>query len=308
MRFELPKRFVEWAKRSSWLGFQQVSLYDAIAFFIAEIKRTDIVTRSQAIAFSFFISIFPAVLVIFTLVPYLNLDTSLIDGLEVYVYDLLPGQSASVAMTLIYDILGRERSGLLSLSFILAIYFSSNGMMALLRSFDKEGYEEMYRKRGVIRSRIIALGLTLLLGVLLLVSLALITAGSQAILWFSERYQVAWSTQFVLRLLQWSGITALLYSAIALMYRYGAATFKRFPLFSPGTTVATFLTVLTSLGFAIYVDNFDAYNKLYGSIGTVIIFMLWLQFNTLWLLIGYELNASISLVRGRMSLSEERQA
>ena len=256
----------------------------------------DIAFRSYAIAYTFFISLFPSVLVLFTLIPYLPLYEQVDETVSVYIYDLLPGEAAEIAYTFIQDIGTRERSGLLSLSFVLAIYFSSNGMMAMMRTFEKE-YVRTYRSRTVVRKRLVAIGLTLSFGGLLLGSVLLTTIGTAALDWLQQQYAFEGVYGFLLRLLQWLAITALLYSGIALTYRYGSATIRRFKFFSPGATLATFLCILTSLGFAVYIDNFDSYNKLYGSIGTIIIFMLWLQLNVLWILIGYELNAGIAVNR-----------
>ena len=273
-----------------------MSLYDTIVFLINESMLNDIAFRSYAIAYTFFISLFPSVLVLFTLIPYLPLYEQVDETVSVYIYDLLPGEAAEIAYTFIQDIGTRERSGLLSLSFVLAIYFSSNGMMAMMRTFEKE-YVRTYRSRTVVRKRLVAIGLTLSFGGLLLGSVLLTTIGTAALDWLQQQYAFEGVYGFLLRLLQWLAITALLYSGIALTYRYGSATIRRFKFFSPGATLATFLCILTSLGFAVYIDNFDSYNKLYGSIGTIIIFMLWLQLNVLWILIGYELNAGIAVNR-----------
>ncbi len=286
-----------WSKKTSWRGFEEISLYDAINFLIKEIRRGDVVAKSQAIAYSFFLSIFPAILVLFTLLPLFHLDGRIIDPLEENIYRALPGQSAAVAMELIRDILTRPRGALLSLSFVLAIYFSSNGMMRLMMSFDKSDYSHTFRSRKNLRSRLIALGLTLGVTVLLVAALLLITVGHTVINWLTDRYDLPISSRILLGVVQYFAFFAFVYTGIAGVYRYGAATHKRFHYFTPGSFLATFLVFATSFAFATYVDRLGQFNQLYGSIGTVIVFMLWLQFNILWILIGYELNASIAVVR-----------
>lgn len=287
---------MDWAKSTDLWGFRDISLYDVLMFCIQEIRRDNIVARSQSIAFTFFLSIFPALLVIFTLLPLLPIDVRIVDTLEDNIYRVLPGQSGSIAMELIRDILTRPRGALLSLSFVLATYFSSNGMMRLMRSFDKRAYKSTFRRRNLVRSRFIALGLTLGVSILLYGSLLLITAGNSIVLWLADRHGLPLSTRIWLGALQYLGFLIFVYTGIAGVYRYGAATYRRFPFFTPGALLASLLILATSLAFAIYVDRLENFNQLYGSIGTVIVFLLWLQFNILWILLGYELNASIAVV------------
>ena len=306
-RFGPLRTFVAWSKRTAWPGFQRVSLYDTAVFFFQEAQRNDITFRSYAIAFTFFISLFPAILVLFTLIPYLPIYELVDSTVEDYLYDLLPSEAAAISFDFIHDIGTRSRGGLLSLSFILASYFSSNGVMAMMRTFEKN-YENTYRKRSVVKKRAIAMALTLSFGALLVASVLLITVGTQALDWLQHEHDLGRGYKFGLQALQWFAITALIYSGISLTYRYGSATFKRFRFFSPGTTLATVLSILTSVGFAVYVDNFDNYNKLYGSIGTIIVFMLWLQLNVLWILIGYELNAGIAVNRDLKQVLPDTEA
>ncbi len=298
---------IRWSKLTAWPGFQGVSLYDTAIFLLNESQRNDITFRSYAIAFTFFISLFPAILVLFTLIPYLPIYETVDATVETYLYELLPRETAEISFDFIHDIGTRERGGLLSLSFILAAYFSSNGIMAMMRTFEKN-YEYTYRKRTVIKKRAIAIGLTLSFGFLLVASVLLITVGTRALDWIQRAYDLGGGYEFGLRALQWFAITSFLYSGIAITYRYGSATFERFRFFSPGATLATFLSILTSLGFALYIENFDSYNKLYGSIGTVIVFMLWLQLNILWILIGYELNAGIAVNRDLKQVLPDAEA
>ena len=306
-RSGLARGLVRWAKDTRWPGFENLSLYDTVIFLVNESLLNDIAFRSYAIAYTFFISLFPAILVLFTLIPYLPIYDRVDETLVVYLYDLLPGDAADYAYEFIQDIGTRERSGLLSLSFVLAIYFSSNGIMAMMRSFEKP-YEYTYRERTVVKKRVVAIGLTFSFGLLLVASVVLITLGTAGLDFAQSYYDLGVGYGLLLRSLQWTAIAALLYSAIALTYRYGTATLQRFNFFSPGATLATALSILTSLGFAVYLDNFDSYNKLYGSIGTIIVFMLWLQLNVLWILIGYELNAGIAINRDLKRAREDREA
>ena len=295
-RSSAARAVVRWAKRQRWPGFEDVSLFDTVVFVVHEARLNDIAVRSYSIAYTLFISLFPAVLVIFTLIPYLPLYGMVEESLQVYLYDLLPGEAADVAYDLVLDIGTRERTGLLWLSVVLALYFSSNGMMAMMRSFEKE-YAQTYRQRRVLRKRLVAIALTLSFGGLLIAAAVLTAVGTAALDIAMRFYDLGDNYALALRTVQWLAITTFLYSGIAITYKYGSALTTRFRFLSPGAILATLLCILTSLAFAIYVNNFDSYNKLYGSIGTVIVFMLWLQLNILWILIGYELNAGIAVKR-----------
>lgn len=284
-----------------------MSLRDALVFVINESLRNDITFRSYAIAYTFFISLFPAVLVLFTLIPYLPLYETVDASVGTYLADVLPGEAGQIAYEFIRDISTRQRGGLLSFSFLLAFYFSSSGMLAMMNSFEKS-YEHTYRERNVVRKRMVAIALTLSFGGLLFASVLLITVGTAALNLLQRAYDLGGTYEAALRGLQWVAVTTLLYSGIAITYRYGSATVQRLRFFSPGATLASALSILTSVGFAVYIENFDSYNKLYGSIGTIIVFMLWLQFNVLWILIGYELNASIAVNRDLRSPPVDTEA
>jgi len=306
-RFGILRTLIKWAKRTAWPGFQRVSLYDTVIFLLNESQKNDITFRSYAIAFTFFISLFPSILVLFTLIPYLPIYELIDSTVENYLYELFPAETAEISFDFIHDIGTRERGGLLSLSFLLAFYFSSNGMMAMMRSFEKN-YKNTYRSRSIFKKRAVAIGLTLSFGLLLIASVVMITFGTKGLDWIQHAHDLGVGYEIGLRILQWIAITSFLYSGIAVTYRYGSATFERFKFFSPGATLATFLSILTSLAFALYIDNFDSYNKLYGSIGTVIVFMLWLQLNVLWILIGYELNAGIAVNRDLKQVLPDTEA
>ncbi len=296
-RIRVPQAWVHWTQATRWRGFAKLSLYETIVFVIAELRQDDVVAKSQSIAFTLFISVFPALLVIFTLLPHLPISIGVIDTLEDYIYSVLPGQSSKLAMDLIRDILERPRGGLLSFSFILALYFSSNGIMRLMRAFDKASYRHTFLERSIVETRLIALALTAALSGQLLLSLALATFGTEVSLYLQEVFGLNVGSRLLISALQYLLIGGFIYVGIAIVFRYGAATVTRFPFFTPGAFLATGMILLTSLGFAVYVNNLDSINKLYGSIGTVLIFLIWLQLNILWILIGYELNAGIAVMR-----------
>jgi len=303
----LVKKVVKWSKEHSLPGFCEVPIYDIVVFIYHEITSFDLGVRASAIAYSFFISLVPSLLTLFTLLPFLQkyILSYLPDGenfqsiLQQEIQKIMPGEAGSQLFSFINDITATPRIGLLSFGFLLAIYFSSNGMVAMMRGFEKN-YELTFKKRTAFRKRMIAIGLTGLMGLLLVASIVLIILGNVLINWLAQYIGLDWFSTISLALLRWLGIIFLFYFGIFLIYRYGAATHRKFGMFSPGVTVATFLSILTSVAFSFYIDDFgkfSTYSKFYGSIATIIILMLWIQLNSLILLIGFELNAAIAVNR-----------
>ena len=294
-------------------------IYDVIVFIFNEIKRQALVTRANSMAFSFFLSLFPLIIALITLLPYLQKylirflpiensilsDTTdvslLVESLKTNFQEFIP----EGVFNTISDVATNPRPGLLSVGFILAIFFGSNGMMALMRGFEKS-YKSTFRKRTVLRKRLVAIFLTFLISLMLIASVILVILG-QRLMTLLLTYLDAGSFGTVsLQLIRWLVILALFYMGIAVIYRYGSATIRRFKIFSPGATLATVLSILSSLVFSFYVKEFDTYNQLYGYIGTIIVIMLWIQINAFNLLIGFELNASIAVNRDIKAEKKEK--
>jgi len=242
---------------------------------------------------------------LFTLLPYFQeyIFSYLPEGENYYevmkgqILELMPGAAGESLFEFILDITSNPRFGLLSFGFLLAIYFSSNGMIQLMKSFEKIDQATTFKTRGWFASYGLAILLTFLLGLLLVGSIILIILGNHIIGFLSDYIKLDAFTQYSLIAVKWMVILGLFYTSIAIIYRYGSAMKRKLPYFTTGTTLACILSILTSVIFSFYVDNFGAYNKFYGSIGAVIVIMIWIQLNALILLIGFELNASIAVNR-----------
>lgn len=306
------KNTLRWSKQRSFPGFFGVPIYDVLVFMYQELKSSALSIRANGIAFSFFISLFPALIVLLTLLPFLTqlFLHYITDGerfFEVLYQEIkfvMPGDAGDIVFNVVEDLTTRPRNGLLSLGFVLALFFASNGMMAMMTGFDKS-YWKTFKKRKPLRRRLIALGLTFILGSLLTLSVVMIILGKIIIKWLSEYIRLDWFGTVSLSLLRYIVIFSLFYFGFSFIYRFGASVRKRFSYFSPGTTMATILSLLSSVAFSLYVDYFNTYNKLYGSIGTIIVLMLWIQLNVMILLAGFELNASIAVNRDLKAEREE---
>lgn len=302
------RRIIIWAKRNSLPGFLGIPIYDIIVFLIKETKSIDLFTRANSMAYSFFLSIFPSLMSLFTLLPYVrqyllqflfpNVDDRFDAVLKDEIQQFMPGNTGVVISNFIEDITTNPRVGLLSLGFFLAILFASNGMLTMMHGFEKS-YKRTFKQRKPLRKRLISIVLTFQLGFLLVASVILIILGNSLINALSAWIQLDKLTAFSISFVRWIVIILMFYTVISIIYRYGIPTRRKFKMFSPGATLATILSISTSVAFSFYVDNFGQYNKLYGSFGTVIVTMIWIQLNSLVLLIGFELNASIAINRDK---------
>jgi membrane protein len=299
-----PVRFVsDKSKKIILPGFDKVPLYDVGVFFFSQVKKVGLTERASAISYNFIMSIPPMCLFLFTLIPNLPFinKNQIMRQLRRIIEDIMPSPEYNKGIiSFIESFLGDPRIGLLSFGFLLLIFFASNGMMGLMRSFNKNyiGFE----KRTGLQSRWTAIKLTLIMmGLILGCLLLLIMQGIVLRRWLGIRDL---TLLYLIRFLRWFFIVALVFYANAFIYKYAPAIQKRWKIVSPGAILATFLSILTTVGFSLFINNFGKYNALYGSIGTIIVLMTIIYINSLVLLIGYELNVSIHTI---MALAAERQ-
>jgi len=283
-------------------GFEGVPLYDVIKFFLKQVKTVGLTERASAIAYNFIMAIPPSFLFLFTLVPHLPFISkkSIKKELHSLILDIIPAKVHNQYLIKFVDsFLDDAKIGLLSFGFILALFFASNAMMGLMRSFNKNyiGFE----KRRDIQNRWMAIKLTSLIFLLVLGCLILlITQGAVLKLLGIQSANLREIIYYV----RWIFIITLVYYSIAFIYKFAPAVEKRWKLISPGTILGTFLSILSTLGFSYFVDTFGKYNALYGSIGTIIVFMALIYINSLVLLIGFELNVSIKSLKS-MAINSE---
>lgn len=286
---------VNLAKRIVLPGFEKVPLYDVAVFFYHGLKKGDLNTRSAALAFNSFLAIFPAIIFFFTLIPYIpihNFQDSLLALLE----EFIPKQTYEAVQGTLFDIIKRPRGGLLSIGFVMAMYFATNSVNSMIDAFNKTYYT--IERRTPFRQRIISIFLVFILAFLVILAIILITFGPVVLNWVENIGLLTdWLTLRLIGFAKWVVIIALLFFAFSVLYYFAPIGKHRYRFITAGSTLATLLFIATSVGFNFYVNNFASYNTLYGSIGTLIVFMLWLYFNCFIILIGWELNSSISVAR-----------
>ncbi len=291
------KHTLEWSKRTSFPGFFGVPIYDIVIFIRKELNNRDITTRANSMAFSFFLSLFPAMIMFFTLIAYLPMADVLSANIESTIKSIMPGDTGTSVVEVIESVTKRRRTALMSFSFILALIFSSNGIFTMLMGFNKKSYDQTFKKLGFFRGRLVALKLLVILVLTLLVSIVFGIMGNTIVVFLSDQFHFPWLLDWGGIILRWLVTVLIYYASISFIYRYGMQTRKRQRFFSTGASLAAGLSLLTSLAFSFYVNNYSMYNKIYGPIGTLIVTMLWIQLNSTIILIGFELNASIAVNR-----------
>ncbi|MDJ1473542.1 YihY/virulence factor BrkB family protein [Xanthocytophaga flava] len=276
----------------------QTPLWLVLKKLIEEIDKDDLGPSANAVAFSFTLSVFPSIIFLFTLIPYIpveHLDTQILELMG----QVLPASVYKELSATIIDIVSRPRSGLLSLGFVLAFYAATNGMMSLMGAFNR-AYRTIDR-RSFLKTRLIATGLTGLLVFALVMAVVVVIIGNVVLKWLVNHD--AWGllnddvSLFLISGLQYGVTFALFFVAISIIYYWGPAIHKRWRFFSTGSVTAAVLCILVTHFFSYYISNFASYNRLYGSIGTLIGLMLWFFLLSFIILLGFEINACIDEVQ-----------
>ncbi|HEX8356260.1 MAG TPA: YihY/virulence factor BrkB family protein [Segetibacter sp.] len=278
-------------------GFHGVPLYDAFVFFAAQLKKSGLNSRAKSIAFDFAMAIPAVLLCIFTLIPYMPISKQFTKELLILTRQITPNQNSyNFVNTFLEDFLNTPRIGLLSFGFILVLFYASNAMLSIINTFDKAIYQHR-RKTNFIKKRIKAIRLTIVvLGLFIGTVMLLIGQGilfDYLMKWLKfKRSEVVWIST-----LRWLFTLGLFFYSISFIYKYAPSVKKRWPTVSPGSVFATFLTIVVTFIFSFWVNHFNNFNKIYGSLGTIMILMLLIYLNSLILLIGFELNLSITVLK-----------
>lgn len=292
---EIGENIAERAKKISLPFFEGVPLYDVALFFWRSIVDGAIATRASAIAFSFFIAFFPFIIFLFTLIPYIPID-NFQNELLILIQDLVPPSTYATIEQTVEDIITQPRGDLLSFGFLAALIFSTNGLAAMMSAFDATIHT--IHRRSWLSQRITAIYLLIILSVLLTIVIALLTSGQLIIQKLQEKQIL--HDQFIVFLLvfgKWLIILALLFFTFSFLYFMAPAKRIKWRFISAGGTLSTILSVFAFVGLSVYINRFNQYNKLYGSIGTLLIILLLMYVMSMILLIGFELNASIHQAR-----------
>lgn len=283
---------LNWLKSFTLPGFGGVSVYQVITFFITEIKTNTPVIRAQAVTYSFFLAIFPGLIFVCTLIPYIPIDGFQANLLEIISRVLPTDSTFSFVRSNIEDVINKPRFDMLSFGFISCIIFASNGMISMMRSFDKAN--EIFVHRNFIQTRWVALKLTFIILFLFIAGILFISLGDNLLNWLLvEMNFLNTFSSLLFNGLRYLIIFLLFLLSISILYRYGPAVEKKWPFFNPGSLSAAFGCIAASILFSKYLESFGQYNTVYGSLGSIVVLLIFMYINALILLIAYELSHSI---------------
>lgn len=291
-RFRLLRLFVSYSKKVIIPGFDGLPLYKVLVFFFKGLKNGSITTRASSVSFSFFLATFPAIIVFFTLIPYIPIE-HFQDNVFLLMKNMIPEKAFSSVEQTLRDIITRPRGGLLSVTFLLAVYFSTNGVNSIIEAFQNTIHD--IKRRSFVNQYLVSIALVFILLLILITGVSLITIGPVVLKFLvSHGLLISSFAVFIFQFVKWTAILGIFFFGYSFLYYLGPVSKRQFRFISAGSSLATMLTILISAWFNYYVNNFSKYNALYGSIGTLILLMVWIYFLSITVIIGFELNASIN--------------
>ena len=269
---------------------ESIPIYDVVVFFVRGIQRGALTTRASSIAFHIALASLPLIIYFFTLIPFIPI-TDFQEGVLSMAESILPSNVYVLLESTLRDMF-IKRKALQLLGILIALYFATNAINVLIVAFNNTYHA--IESLSWIERRAIAAFLVIIMFFLITTAVSLIIFSRSAINLLDSKdiIQKAF-TLYLFRIGKWIVIIAMIYSALSFLYWLGPSRKMKWKFYSAGSTLASVLVILTSLIFSSIINNFGQFNKFYGSIGTLMVILLWLYFNSIALLIGFELNASI---------------
>ena len=293
---------VRFLKKIKLPGFEGLSVYDLIEMYVIGIVKGALTSRAGAIAFSFFTAIFPFLIFVLILIPYVPVENFKDDFLR-FLEEILPPNTSDFFVTNIFeDIENTNRGGLLSSVFLLSIFLMANGVNTVFSGFESS-YHNKFNRR-VFRQYLYATGVAIILAMLVIVTVVIIAYFNIYVIQNLETRGLLEpnQSQTGIVIAKYLFFVIMIYLTTATLYYFGTKEGKLSRFFSIGALFTTLLIILTSYLFGIYIENFSQYNELYGSIGALLILLFYLWLNSNILLLGYELNASLNRLKKRTKL------
>ena len=266
------------------------TLYDLLSLYIVGIIKGTLTYRASAISYSFFLAIFPFLLFILNLIPYIPIDDFQLD-FWAFITDLLPPGTESFISDIFFDIAEKKRGGLLSSVFFLSIFLMTNGIMAIFGGFEFSYHKQITRT--YIKQYLYALMVAIILSLLVLITVVVFLAYEVYLVPYLEKLGLFVTNEYWFLLSKWGFIFLVMFFGTSILFYFGTPEGKESRFFSVGSIFTTLLFGLTSYLFGVYIENFSRYNQLYGSIGALLIFLLYIWLNSNILLLGFELNATL---------------
>lgn len=312
LRFKSARTGRHWLKRIRFKRYGNITLYRFLKLFLHNIDEDEISDRANGVSYNFILAIFPTIIFLFTLIPYVSTYFPEITTASImeFLGEMMPPSMYDVVSSTVLDIVSNQRGGLLTFGFIFALYLATNGMMALMRAFN--ACYRTVERRNFFKMRLTATALTVMLALSLFLAIILLVVGQIVLDYFTvhveelARLNLDSFSLYLLFGLRFLVVFVVFFVAISCIYYFGPAIHYNWSFFSIGSFLATLAGLGISYGFSYYVTNFGSYNKVYGSIGALIALMIWIQLLTLVLLFGYEVNATLHYGT-KMEAIEEHQ-
>ena len=273
-------------------GHKGVPIYQVLSYFFTSSFNASLTQRAKGLAYSFIAAVPPLLIFIFSLVAFLPLagvQRELLTGLD----GIVPDKFYAIVSETINDVMSHKHTTLLSLGFIGSIILAANGINGFILSLNFAN--KSIEKRPFFRRFFLCIALAFVLYILLVLVLILLV-GHKHVMWYFLVHNIIPLSTFgaiLFHTVRWLLLSMATLTAISLVYYWAPVKKQRIGFFSPGALLATGMFFLLTWGFSIYIDNFSRYNLLYGSIGTLLLLMIWIYFSCIVLLVGYELNISI---------------
>lgn len=290
------RNLADWAKKVTFKRLGGLSLYNILELYVIGIIEGAFTNRAAAVAFSFFMAIFPFLLFILNLIPYMPLENFQEDFFQ-FLAENVPPNTFDAIHGIIEDIMNNSNKGLLSTGFIFAIFLMANGVNAMLAGFENSYHITI--TRSFVRQYIVSMVLGICFSLILLVTVALMVVTEVLVNAFEYIY---FDSVTLLVWFRYLFVALMILVCVSFMFKFGSKQFKKTSFISIGSVITTILIILSSYGFGIYVLQFAKYNELYGSIGTLLVVMIYIWLNCMILLLGFELNATINRLKSEKSI------
>jgi membrane protein len=300
------KRLAVFLRKVTLPGFHGQSLHEVGSLFIQGLFKGYVTDRAASVAFSFFTALFPMLLMLFTLIPYVPIENFQNDILH-YLQTIIPLQIWNLLEGTITYIITHKSAGLLSVSFIFALLLATGGIASLYSAFNQT-YHSYTTAINFLKQRWYALIILFAMFFLIVVLIAILGLGNKLITYLMQYDAIAFGFMYYLFQTVRIALAALLVVfAVALIYYFALPKPRKFHLFTPGSILCAFLMIATTLGFSLFISNFSHYNILYGSLGTILILTLYIYLNAIFILIGFEINRSIDVAEKQKPLAIKKE-
>lgn len=287
-------QLVAYTKRIYVPGLEGMPLYELLEMYSFGIFKGALSSRASGISYSFFMAVFPFLLFILTLIPYIPIDGFQENLMQIF-SELLPPKTFDAVSDVLQDIAKNKYGGLMSFGFLTSIILMTNGVNAILGAFEYSIHVEEFRN--VIKQYFISMGTSLVMSLLLIITVVVTIVLEFGLAKIEAKGWISTDVAWWLSHLRYLFFTILIFCSVSILNYIGATGNHKKQFFSAGSVLTTILYLLTFYLFGIYVVKFSKYNELYGSIGTLLVLMLFIWINSIILLLGFELNASLNQLK-----------